>query len=743
MNHAFCHLSGLISDRFDDCLRLGRRIREGPYMFPDPEILYLHENGKPPRPQISEEVKGASSPHPLGMPTPDPSFSGSTRCLNVFKDRKIILSDDLAINASLRRVLADLITTGGGHVVEGLNECDTLVCQYREGQQYILASQAGRQVGNLGWLYHMITHNVWTSPTRRLLHYPLPKNGIPGFDKFIISVSNYAGEARLYLENLVNACGASFTKTMRQDNTHLITAHTASEKCDAAREWNINVVNHLWLEESYAQHREQALTIKKYTHFPPRTNLGEIVGQTRIDRMVVEKYFFPPAAKSSGKKTGKLMSDAPTMPSESSNLESLETVDTASPPEAPQEIDNMEVDEEPLMTVKKVRRGRPASAKATATPDEDEQEAPTTVVKARRSRTEPGLETPALRKFISSEKENETPGTTGSRGAKARAMSKLHDAAADIALFEKEMKRVGGVVHGRDRRESTMDPDTPAGKEKRGRKRQSTEMEADAEADAEEEAPAAGKRGKRVKSGEKLPVISYRTVLTGYQRWVDDPKAETTERNILRNLGISIVEDTTKVDILCAPKILRTKKFICALAHAPFVVSTSFLDFCFKNKKVPDPEKYPLQDRETEERQGMKLRDSITQAKKNKGQLLQGWQVFCTQDVTGGFDTYKAIIEANGGVAMLYKGRPAMNVSKRSFNADLGHAGTAESQDDDTDNKLYLISGENPADAGLWEKFKQMARAADMVPVITKSEWMISVTLRHTIHWDEKWRLDA
>ncbi|QDS74312.1 hypothetical protein FKW77_003986 [Venturia effusa] len=727
----------LIPHWFDDCLRLGRRIREEPYMFPDPEILYQQRNPKPPKPQISEDVKGASSPHPVHMPTPDLSFSGSTRRLTVFKDRKLILSDDLAISTSLRRVLEDLITTGGGHVVEGLNECDTLVCQYREGEQYITASQAGREVGNLGWLYHMITHNQWTLPTRRLLHYPVPKNGVPGFAEFTISVSNYAGESRLYLENLVKACGGAFTKTMRQDNTHLITAHTASEKCDAAREWNIELVNHLWLEESYAQHRVAALTTKKYTHFPPRTNLGEIVGQTRIDRQVVEKYFYPRPTEKKGKRTSKLSSDAPNMPQESSNLESLETIDTATPPEAREGTDNMDVDEEPPAAVQKGKRGRPSKTAVT----DDEQEPPATAAKARRSKTEPGLKTPALRKFVDSEKENVTPGTNGSRGAKARAMSKLHDAAADIALYDKERKRVGGVTHGRDRRESTIDPDTPAGKEKRGRKRQSTEMEAEADEETEEEAPAAEKRGKRVKSGEKLPGIEYRMVLTGYQRWLDDPKSETTERNTLRNLGISIVEDTTKVDILCAPKIVRTKKFISALARAPYVVSTSFLDFCLKNQKVPDPDKFTLQDRDTEEKTGIKLKESIENAEKNNGQLLQGWQIFCTSDVTGGFDTYKTIIEANGGVAMLYKGRTAMNVSKRSFNGGPARAGAVESQGPDDGNTLYLISGEKPSEVGLWDKFKQMAKAVDMVPVIARSDWMISVAMRQLIHWDDKWKL--
>jgi hypothetical protein len=40
----------------------------------------------------------------------------------------------------------------------------------------------------------------------------------------VITVSNYGGDARLFLENLIEACGAKFTKSMKADNTHLITA---------------------------------------------------------------------------------------------------------------------------------------------------------------------------------------------------------------------------------------------------------------------------------------------------------------------------------------------------------------------------------------------------------------------------------------------------------------------------------------------------------------------------------------
>ena len=43
------------------------------------------------------------------------------------------------------------------------------------------------------------------------------------FDKL---VTNYQGEARAYLEKLVEACGAKFTRNMTTSNTHLIAARS-------------------------------------------------------------------------------------------------------------------------------------------------------------------------------------------------------------------------------------------------------------------------------------------------------------------------------------------------------------------------------------------------------------------------------------------------------------------------------------------------------------------------------------
>lgn len=449
-------------------------------MLPDPEILR-----KQPQDPIVEnkrlDMQGASSTQPSELPR---LLASTTQRLDVFRGKKVMLSNDLKIGDHLRGTIEDLIDNGGGAVTGSVHKADVLICQYRESSDYRLASRAGKEVGNLAWLYYLITHSSWTSPMRRLLHYPVSKFGLPGFDKFRISLSNYNGEARVYLENLAIAAGGAFTKTMKEDNTHLITAHQHSEKCDAAKEWNINMVNHLWLEDSYAKWQIQTLSNPRYTYFPPRTNLSEIVGQTQIDRHAVERHFFPKGSvdESEGAENGPFNA----RPRQQQNGRDSGLPLSSQP--APSSSDGVPY--------------RPRSDGATP--------------KASKShRANQPLRTPAASRIVIAGKENETPSTTGSRGAKDRAAAKLHDQAADIALYEKERKRVGGVIFG-GRRQTSEDAVSNV-----SRKRSSSKDEGAA---TEEDARDA----KRAKKSRQPPTM--RLLVTGYRGWATSSKREAEDK---------------------------------------------------------------------------------------------------------------------------------------------------------------------------------------------------------------------
>ena len=487
-------------DRFDDCLKLGKRIDEAPYCLPDPEILRKSREDRIPE-ASRNDLQGASSAQPGRLPTPSNSPSSNRRQLTIFKGKKVMLSNDLEIGSHLRGVIEDLIVSGGGSVTGSVYKANSFICQYRESQDYRIASRAGKDVGSLSWLYHLITTNSWTSPMRRLLHYPISKFGLPGFKHFRVSLSNYNGEARIYLENLAKAAGSEFTKTMKPDNTHLITAHQVSDKCDAAKEWNINMINHLWLEESYAKWQVQSLSNPRYAQFPARTNLGEVVGQTPIDKQALEKYFFPPG----------------------SDIDEAIDGDALSRPTAVK-------DHDVLPTKHPRTSGHPSSsALGHEVPIKSMQSDGSTpkASKANRRHTDGGvLRTPANSRFAIGGKENETPSTTGSRSAKDKAVAKLHNLAPDIALFEKERKRVGGVTHG-GRKQSEDHAQN-------GNRKRSISNEGDTDTAADEEAKGA----KRVKKAKGLPPPAMRLALSGYKRWLGQQQAKTESEERVSELNL-------------------------------------------------------------------------------------------------------------------------------------------------------------------------------------------------------------
>jgi hypothetical protein len=128
------------------------------------------------------------------------------------------------------------------------------------------------------------------------------------------------------------------------------------------------------------------------------------------------------------------------------------------------------------------------------------------------------------------------------------------------------------------------------------------------------------------------------------------------------------------------------------------------------------------------------LRASLARAKENNRKLLKGWQVFCTERITGGFDTYKAIVEANGGSCLLFKNKTNMSTSKRMLNTEIPAA-----NQEDYANFLYLVSDTSKEEVALWEPFNKMAEKANMEPMIVKKEWLLGVAMSQTITWKDEW----
>ncbi|KAI1336992.1 BRCT domain-containing protein [Xylariaceae sp. FL0016] len=677
---------------FDDCFKLNKRIDEGPYLLPDPEILRLQPEA-PIEPPSSAHLEGATSARPDYLPEANVSRRDRPT-LSVFKDKKIMLSSDLSIRDRLKQIILGLVEKGEGEFTDDPEDCDWFVCQFREGPQYIRASHLGKTVGNLSWLYHLITHNTWTNPLKRLLHYPVPRNGIPGFSGKRITVSNYGGEARIYLENLITAAGATFTKTMKADNTHLITARDNSEKCEAARDWQVDMINHLWLEESYARCEMQSVSVPKYTHFPPRTNLGEVIGQTFMDESKLAAIYYPGAPEK--------------IPAVSKRKrKAIELAQENSASKGPQ---------------KGVSIGRQARKEFDVMQDDEEEYAQKTTevfgVPAPISARPTEYATPARGRHVRSGKENETPSTISSvsRSAKDKALGRLSDLAPDIALYEKEKKRglKDGHVWGGVRAANRV--------EREGLNRRQTSSPAVGDDEIENE-----KRPTK-KARPSLPDVDTRIILTGFNRWVGDKRKEDAERKKLRDMGIMVVQDGHALDYLVAPQLVRTVKFLRNLSKGVPVISSTWIEDCLDTKRVQNPMKYVLKDKANEKKFGLKLQDSVKRARQNNGKLLWNVPVYCTSGIKNGPDSYRAIAEANGAIFMTYGPRSGSTIRTKGPDEDEAEA-----------EPVYLLTTSAPDEKKLWRKFEEMAHKGNMEPRVVASDWLLDIVMRQEVDFDEKY----
>ncbi|EAU36389.1 conserved hypothetical protein [Aspergillus terreus NIH2624] len=596
---------------FDDCLKLGRRIDERPYTLPDPEILRAAPDA-PIRSSDNKDIVGASTPEPKSLPTPVTSPLKRPK-LDVFAGKQIMLSTDLGIGSHLLNSITEIIEEGGGSVVSDVAKADILICRYREGVAYRIASRLNKDVGNLSWLYHLMTYNTWTSPYRRMLHYPVSRTGIPGFKGLKISLSNYVGEARVYLENLIAATGAECTKTLREENTHLVTAH--------------------------GQQREMQ---KKKNH----TNKKESAPK-----------------KASSNKAPRLDSEV-----------------TA-----------------------------PAN------------ETPRAVNKSRKVSDNKNIQTPARARLLSEGKENETPSSTSSRKSKDAAAARLHEIAPDIALYEKEMKRVGGVIYG-GRRKTDEDRITL---DKNSKKRRSASPE------EEDDEAIEAKRQKKSK-----PPVVMRLLITGYQKWVGNLKREDTDKRQLRELGIQVVQDARKCTHLAAPSILRTPKFVNGLAYGPMIIRADYVTACLKKNELLDAADFILKDEAAEKRFGFSLEKAKANAKKNKNQLLRGYHIYCVESIRGGFEAFKSIVDANGGDCSLFRGRVSYQSQREESDDD-------SSVDENPGRKeMYLLSSVMPDQIKTWPKFRQMALGMGKTPRIVRVDWLLDIAMSQELRNAEGYELN-
>ena len=86
------------------------------------------------------------------------------------------------------------------------------------------AFEADKTIGNLAWLYNVLSSSKIASPLDRILHYPLPRTPIPGGSELEVTVSNYTTFSRDYARTMIELLGGKYTGTMARTSTHVCSA---------------------------------------------------------------------------------------------------------------------------------------------------------------------------------------------------------------------------------------------------------------------------------------------------------------------------------------------------------------------------------------------------------------------------------------------------------------------------------------------------------------------------------------
>jgi hypothetical protein len=162
------------------------------------------------------------------------------------------------------------------------------------------------------------------------------------------------------------------------------------------------------------------------------------------------------------------------------------------------------------------------------------------------------------------------------------------------------------------------------------------------------------------------------------------------------------------------------------------VLSSDFIDKVLEMGEVPDVDDFILQDREAEKKYNFQLEQSMARAKANRGKLLQGVPVYCTEQVRKGPRSYQSIAEANGAIFKLYRARSGTTIKPTTAEED----GFAKPE------PVYLLTGSSPEEKQMWVRFRSMAEKGNMEPRIVDPDWLLDVAMAQQVRFDEKFLIE-
>jgi hypothetical protein len=242
------HCKIILPHYFNDCFLVKRRLPEDEtYLFPNPLLLYASNNEK-------------------YVPLPV-SLEKFLMNVKIFIDREIPMHTNYIKG----------IQSAGATLVDNPLNADYLVVDILGNSKCSNDFNSTTQrLVSVFWLADILHRREIVDPVLNIMHNPFGKVLLKKNNSLIICISNYVNHEREMIKCMISLIGGTFTSKLSPENTHLITCSSTGDKYKCAMEWNINIINHLWLEDCILNRRVECLTKEKYLLFRP--GLQNIVG---------------------------------------------------------------------------------------------------------------------------------------------------------------------------------------------------------------------------------------------------------------------------------------------------------------------------------------------------------------------------------------------------------------------------------------------------------------------------------
>lgn len=159
-----------------------------------------------------------------------------------------------------------VISQHGGQVDPAYsNRVTHLLCANQDSDVFKLAIKDQRRVVSAYWLNDVLSKKKMLPPWQAL-HLPIKHSEIKPCKNQIICVTNFDGDERTRIKQMISAIGAKYTGYMTHSNSVLICKKPEGLKYEKAKEWHIPVVNVQWLSDLVIGHYD-ALSLPVNTRY--------------------------------------------------------------------------------------------------------------------------------------------------------------------------------------------------------------------------------------------------------------------------------------------------------------------------------------------------------------------------------------------------------------------------------------------------------------------------------------------